>query len=732
MKVFWFVCLTLFTLAVAQHDHAAVSRSALSLTQASGNTTFHKEFTASSANNTIVARSCQYYTHAITNVQTTASTGYYFAIALDVTGLTSGVDVILSDSTGEILYDIAYFSGASASVPGVDYIGNCDGTGCIFEYYCEFYTTTSLLITISTGCNAESTSTLTTGKYDLRFTEYVETVQTIPSSRSLSVGASTLVTYSVSNPGPKNFAQFYHNLNPTPAESGIVSDLFIEANFTTSGSWLICYNANYLVNSFASTFSTVITGSSDANSCGTVCRQVTGTVVQIQVANSCAFACNANEDLWIGVAPTGSTSITTSFTIKLYYATTVTDFTLPTVTQINSTIYETEGYLTLSGGALCDPNAGDFSCADFYSFTLASIGFSTTNIDRTISPRVIISLYGVLNGVVELTVQRNAISLTGFDCSCATSLTCTAGDTTEQECALVIVPCLWSSDYSDEWVISLSTVSPNGNYDSSYPTTYGLRLEAGSYLSTSVPLSTWITPSRNTLSLQDSHIYKVVIGESDVTPDTIFTAILFSDLAQENLAFYWTTDLSCSATVTSCTLFADDGTTSRDSCKFVFTPCSENWVAGTTLYFIVGNYLGFTPTSEQAFQRTVEYTINWKLERASPVYAGITNIETVAPYLSAQQYVDVPNDDTISRVRVIISNTRGGNSTTFFNIGTFAGSCGDCFTFVDYCDSSSDHQSQTSDYIYDCEFLVSGCQVRGKRIYFATEIDTIYRAESSG
>jgi len=724
------VCLTLFTLAVAQHDHAAVSRSALSLTQATGNTTFHKEFTGSSANNTIVARSCQYYTHAITNVQTTANTGYYFAIALDVTGLTSGVDVILSDSTGEINYDIAYFSGASASVPGSDYIGSCDGTGCIFEYYCEFYTTTSLLITISTGCNAEGTSTLTTGKYDLRFTEYVETVQTIPASRTLSVGSSTLVVYSVSNPGPKNFAQFYHNLNPTPAESSIVSDLFIEANFTTSGSWLICYNTNYLVNSFAPTtsFQSDIDGSGDSNSCGTVCRQVTGTVVQIQVANSCAFACSTNQDLWIGVAPTGSTSVTTSFTIKLYYATTITGFTLPTITQINSTTYETEGYLTQSGGALCDPAAGDFSCADFYSFTLASIGFSTTNIDKTISPRVIISLYGVLNGVVDLTVQRNAISLNGFDCSCGTSLTCTAGDTTEQECALVIDPCLWSSDYSDEWVISVSTIESNGLYDASYPTTYGLKLEAGSYLSTSVPLSYWITPSRNTLRPEDSHVYKVVIGESDVTPDTIFTAILFSDLAQENLGFYWTTSLSCSSPIfDACSLYSDVDTDSRDSCKFVFTPCSENWVAGTTLYFIVGNYLNaLTPYAQQAFQRSVEYTINWKLERASPVYEGITNIETVERYLSAQQYIDVPNDDTISRVRVIISNTRGGRITTFFNIDAFAGSCSDCFTFVDSCDSASD-RFQTSDINYDCEFLVSGCHVRGKRIYFATEFDDYYR-----
>jgi len=145
-----------------------------------------------------------------------------------------------------------------------------------------------------------------------------------------------------------------------------------------------------------------------------------------------------------------------------------------------------------------------------------------------------------------------------------------------------------------------------------------------------------------------------VIGESDVTPDTIFTAILFSDLAQENLGFYWTTSLSCSSPIfDACSLYSDVDTDSRDSCKFVFTPCSENWVAGTTLYFIVGNYLNaLTPYAQQAFQRSVEYTINWKLERASPVYEGITNIETVERYLSAQQYIDVPNDDTISRVRV--------------------------------------------------------------------------------
>lgn len=746
MKVFWLVCLTLFALVAAQNDHLAEQRTALNLQPVALGTTYHSELAAAVTSQSIQGSNCEFYVHPVTNVRAPESNERgSFSISVDLsTTLSGGILITLMNTNGSVI-PFSEVRGTSASSVN-DYTVRCTASGCIIDYYCPS-TFQNLIVEISTDCTAGTVETTTV--YSITFTEYVEIIQTIPASRTLALTSGTIVSYSPNNHGTKNFVQFFHNLVPTVPETNAASRLVIQATLSNSASSFICYSYEGISITRVNTASPSSEGGSITDDfCNEIiCRQTSGSVITIEIP-ACSVACDLNTNLWIGVGQTNvANTFSTAINVTLFYNTDVVK--LPSVTQINSMKWETEGFLT--NEARCDIESGDFTCANFYSFTLGSIGFNTANINRDISPLIKVTLYGVFNGEVDMDIQRNAISGFGLlECDCELLSTCTVSDgfTDVNECTISITPCDWTTALTDEWVISLSSTNP-AQYSSLYPTTYGLRFEATSYSLTNVPVSSWITPYRSSIKIEDVHIYKFDFTESDISRDSILIAEFFTDLAEEDIVFGWNYELdTCNEPEGHCN---PHGTTNGDShafnsCRFFFTPCEgsspdANGFYGDirgvlkpgSLYFYVYFFDFDIKTPYRAFGRTVDYTIRFHLRNASPIYEGKTNVLTVYnEELSPQYYVDVPNDETIARVRVIVSNTFGGKITSYLNINDFAGDCVDCFTYFDYCSSRTfsfldlpvdGYFNGPEDMLFDCEILLPGCSVQGQRIYIASKFD---------
>jgi len=736
--------------AFAQFDHVADQGSPLNLgltvTDSNG---LHREFTSTVTNQFVVGGQCRQTVHSVTNVQLNngpLNSGTYFSLTLTRTTSNGTLSVSFGSPDGPY-YTILQAVGGTVSS---DTIGVCAVTSCTFRYYCSIYAPESPLeVIVDSDCNLGTNSI---NFYDLSVTQNIETIQIVPASRSLTQSSPVVNPFNTNNLGPANFVHYYHDLQPSVAEAGRSSRLYIEAvnwSTSTSGTAYICVSYDRMVASTSSlsqvspfsgnvdTAPITVSTISEPSGCPVTCAAgtITGSGSVILAVPACNNGCGFRETIWIGVrAP--STSVGSTYTVRLRFR----DFSVPDLVSINSTPAISDGALVDT----CNGEEGNFGCDDYYEITYASVGSPVVS-DRRVGPFLAVELFGVYNGVARLEVADGFLAGKASLCAgCTPFSTCTVcedpasrptSQCTRTDCWSVVQPCQWNSNLSNDWVFTVSAVSQD---DLNIPIEYGVRASIGSWPLTTVTPTAWETGQPNfgkVLVDYYSH-YQVTFTDAQIFDDSYFEVELYTNYDDDRVGFAWNfntlaDDGTCYGSAGRCTTNTNcaDGTVGIGSCRFAFVKCPISFsyqdyfsgdaqsgqVSGSkfselqagTYYFAVW---GVQPGS-LSYNNAIEYSIYWNYHRALPVYDQVTynNFIYNGDY-SPQYKLIVPDDDNIYQIRFRISDTQKGGITAYVNCGELAGSC-PCWTFDDSCSTNSATDS------YDCDLVLDRCQCDSGPIY---------------
>jgi len=751
-----FVCLV-----AAQFDHVSRQGSALSLGSAtSGANGLHREFSATVTSQFVVGGQCRDNVHTVSNVQLNngpLNSGTYFSVT--ITHNANGTLFTNFGSPDGPYYDILQAVGGTISTDGTT--GICPGsvTTCTFRYYCDIYPSENPLeVLVQTDCNLSGNPI---NFYDLSVTQLVETIQVIPASRSLAQSTAVVDPFSTTNLGPANFIHYYHDLNPTVAEAGASSRLYIEAvDFSAgaTGTAYICVSYDKMVASTNSlTGVTPFTGNLDTSpitvtsineptGCPITCAAGNGNSVTLAVP-ACNNGCGFRETIWIGVVPP-STSVATTYTVRLRFR----DFSVPDLITISATPSVSDGALVET----CNGQQGDFGCDDYFEITYASVG-SPSVPDRRVGPFLAVELFGVYNGAAKLELANGFLAgKTSLCAGCEPFSTCTVCEDpstrpgtgcTKTDCWSVVQPCQWNTDLSNDWVFTVSAVAQD---DATIPIEYGVRASIGSWPLTTVAPTAWETGQPNFGKVLVDHYshYQVTFTDAQIFDDSYFEVELYTNYDDDVVGFAWNfnrlaDDGTCYGSAGKCQTNTNcaDGNLAIGSCRFAFVNCpisntynsyfrgdqDAGQVSGSkfsqlqagTYYFAVW---GIQPGS-LSYNNAVEYTVYWNYHRAIPVYDQVTYTNFIYYNEYSPQYkFIVPEDDNIYQTRFRIADTQRGGLTAYVQCDNLAGDC-PCWTFSDFCRTrESDDLSGIN---YTCDLFVPNCACPSGIVYvsvFATEI----------
>ena len=752
MRALFVLILAVF--ALAQFEHVENQGSALNLGSSStGANGLHREFSASVTNQFVVGGDCKTTVHSVTNVQLNngpLNSGTYFSLTINHSANSS---LLVTFGTPTASFDILETIGGSITA---EVIGTCapSAAACTFHYYCDIYpSVTPLQVTIDTICNDASNPI---NFYDLSVTQYVETIQIVPASRSLTQSTAVIDPFAAGNLGPANFIHYYHDLNPTVAEAGASSRLYIEAinwSASSSGTAYICVSYDKMVAStsglsqvpaFTGNIDTdpiSVTTVSQPSGCSITCAAgtITGTGAVILAVPACNNGCGFKESIWIGVVPpSGSTGST--YTVRLRFR----DFSVPDLVTITASPSVSDGALVID----CNGQEGNFGCDDYFEITYASVG-SPAVADRRVGPFLAVELFGVYNGEAKLEISDGFLAgKTSLCPGCDVFSTCVVCDDpethsvcTHTDCWAVVQPCQWNTDLTNDWVFTVSAV---GQDDAQIPIEYGVRASIGSWPLTTVTPLAWETGQPNFGSVLVDHYqhYQITFTDAQIFDDSFFEVELFTNYDDDVVGFAWNfgslaDDGTCYGSLGSCrtNTNCNEGTLAVGSCRFEYIKCPINvdyddyfgssdvaQVSGAklsqlqagTYYFAVW---GVQPGS-LSYNNAIDYTIFWNYHRALPIYDHVTynNFVYYLDY-SPQYQLVVPEDDNIYSIRVRISDTYNGGVTAYARCGFLAGAC-PCWNADDIC-STVQPSGESSRNSYDCDLSISTCDCPSGIVYIS-------------
>ena len=655
MNINLFFTLLFVYLVSAQFDHVADQGSALNLASTLTDTNgLHRELSATVTGQFVVGGECRDTVHSVTNVQQNngpLNSGTYFSVTITRTASNGTLGIKFGSPDGPY-YNILQTTTGTVLASN---IGLCSSLSCTFRYYCAIYAAENPLeVVVDSECDI---ATNAINFYDLSVTQYVETIQIIPSSRSLTQSTAVVDPFNANNLGPANFVHYYHDLQPTVAEAGASSRLYIEAvNWSTSssGSAYICVSYDRMVASTNSLSSvppfngnidtapisnTLIT---EPSGCPITCAAgtITGTGSVILAVPACNNGCGFKETIWIGVVPPSS-SVGSTYTVRLRFR----DFSVPDLVTINATPSVSDGALVTT----CNGQQGNFGCDDYFEITYASVGSPAVS-DRRVGPFLAVELFGVYNGVAQLEVSDGFLAGQASLCNgCVPFSTCTVCDSPDtrptcqkSDCWSVVQPCQWNSDLSNDWVFTVSAVTQD---DDKVPIEYGVRASIGSWPLTTVTPTAWETGQPNFGKVLVDHYshYQVTFTDAQIFDDSYFEVELYTNFDDDVVGFAWNfnklaDDGTCYGSSGSCstnTNCAEGTPVNIGSCRFAFVKCpisisyddffrgqANNQVSGSkfdqlqagTYYFAVW---GKQPGS-LSYNNAIEYTIYWNYHRALP------------------------------------------------------------------------------------------------------------------
>lgn len=736
------------------------------------NPSLHSEQLATTVGNVIPGGDCVQNVHPVTNIN--QQEGSYFSVII-TPELGRSLSVITSDGND---FNIIEFSGGSATGT----VGSCTGSStCEFFYYCDDYSTVSSATVRVFSSKAETTDSSIT--YDLQFRQFTESIQDM-TSRTFTQATGVASPFDTTNPGPQNFVQYYHDLDATLAEESASGRLFVEVSGFNSatGTAYVCVSNSGLV-AYNGPLGSIAVGSDNVDTdpinnidsfvstpagCPATCNSdnLAGGDDSVIVAfDACTASsnCGLDQDLYIGVIPPGSGS---TYTVTVHFR----SFSVPSVVQITSAVFTADGELTDSTG-FCDGTLGDFSCDNYYELVNAG---SFVTADPARGPFVRADIFGVYDGTVSAFLTDGNLAGTESLCSgCSIVDSCTTvcsdGSCDRVECYLMAYPCDWNSQLTNEWVVTVSGDSQNDSQDF---IEYGIEVEVGEF-----PLDT-VLPNIDSFSLgsvlpRSYHHYQVTFTADDIFDDSLFAVELYSNSEQEDVRLMWRYNS-----------VADDGTclgydglcNTNDSpdgsfCRFEFLCCP---IASTYSSYITrqgytdnsyggdfGSFYGyddddFDYTSipddfnlsdnglkvaelragtyyfavqggvkqDLVFRESIDYTLSWTFTRSVPIYDGVTSLHHVynGDY-SPQYFIDIPDDETIERIEVRISDVINGEVTAYLNCGALAGDC-PCWEAQDQCSAIERALGNAINYggpAQDCVLRADPCTCAGQRLYVSVQ-----------
>lgn len=354
---------SLFVGVNAQFDHTLRNAAGLSLVAAANNPQNGISQFSATANDQVVGASCRCNLHTVSNVRINNgpfNSGSYFEVTLSNT---ANATLYYYFGTNSDTFEILDVLNNGASASAFLGFGTCAPSlnTCTFDYYCDIYPNVATLQLVVCSNLDDNTINDAINFYTVGVRQYTANVQTIPASRTITQSSAVVNTYAASNLGPSNFVHYYHQLQATPAESGASSRLFIKATNWggPTGSAYICVSFGSLVANTNSLSGVVSPGgdingpniipnsvfTNDPEFCTTYCQQgsINGAGSSVVVSFPACFDddCGFPENLWIGVrtpsAATGST-----YTLSVSFR----DFSVPTLTAINSFITEVDADIT--------------------------------------------------------------------------------------------------------------------------------------------------------------------------------------------------------------------------------------------------------------------------------------------------------------------------------------------------------------------------------------------------
>lgn len=737
--------------SLAQFDHVEEQGAALNLGSATSDANgLHREFTATVTNQFVVGGQCRETVHSVTNVQVNngpLNSGTYFSLTVTQTNANGTLNVKFGSPAGPY-YRILQTVGGSISTDLITGICAGSATSCTFRYYCSIYTSeTPLEVLVETDCGATNQINF----YGLSVTQYVETIQIIPATRSLTQSTAVIDPFRVENLGPANFVHYYHDLAPTVAEAGANSRLYIEAvNWSTSssGTAYICVSYDRMVASTSSlsqvspfsgnidTAPITVTTVSEPSGCSITCAAgtITGTGSVILAVPACNNDnCGFKESIWIGVVPP-STSVGSTYTVRLRFR----DVSVPDLITLNATPSVSDGALVVS----CNGQNGDFGCDDYFEITYASVGSPAVS-DRRVGPFLAVELFGVYNGIAKLEVADGFLAGSSLCNGCEPFSTCTVCEAPETrnnlcshtDCWRVVQPCQWNSALSNDWVFTVSAVDQD---DATIPIEYGVRASIGSWPLTTVTPTAWETGQPNFGKVLVDHYshYQVTFTDAQIFDDSYFEVELYTNYDDDVVAFAWNFNMladdgTCYGSSGKCSTNTNcaGGNVDIGSCRFAFINCpgsfsynsyfngqqDDGQVSGNkrdqlqagTYYFAVW---GVQPGS-MSYNNAIEYTIYWNYHRALPIYDQVTynNFVYFGDY-SPQYRIVVPDDSNIYQTRIRIADTQQGGVTAYARCNALAGTC-PCWSASAQCVTSEAAS------VYSCDLTIFSCECPEGIIY---------------
>mmetsp|Transcript_7783 Transcript_7783/g.13095 ORF Transcript_7783/g.13095 Transcript_7783/m.13095 type:complete len:3364 (+) Transcript_7783:26-10117(+) len=711
MKVLLF-CFALFAVfALGQFDQTRDEQSTLSLSVVE-NGDRHDEFSDSVLNQAVANNACRESYHDVTNVRTNNgpfNSGTYFTIEFNTaTGNDDSIDFYLYDPQEDYIFDILRVVGSGSLSLGNTH-GQCPpNSDCVFEYYCELYSETdssNLEIIVSTSNNGASD---VLSFYDVTFTQYVEVVSIIPSSRTFTQSTPVSDPFDGANLAPENFIQYYHELDATVAELNAEGYFFIEVtDFNdVSGTGYVCYSFETIVstddNLIGTTNNALLNNNPDRdassdtitspNGCSIECAA--GTIssgsgsIYIPIP-ACSTLCD-NTNIWIGVRPPGTDA---TYTVSIVTDTT----TVPEVTSISAPV-EIGGQVYESSN--CDLSEGEFTCADYYRLTNANLndnGYIT------------VELYGLSN--LAATIYLTPVGLGGDAECCSSSVSCSVDDetsTSDHYCSIVINSCDFEISNANDYYI---TVQGDNVPDDTEPSYYSFRVTTGQYTDISVDIeSTGFAQFTDSVLPQQYVHYSVDFTNLDIFTSSNFIAEVYAENpVDEILSFYWNrgglAGDGCFESMGACETFTEcdyyNGVTFsyedlKGQCRFQFLPCeyevSEDYYLYNSFSPDSGNYhvsqltndIYYFSVSVVDFDDNVvpgvKYTLSFELLQPIPIFENVIQKGQVFfTEHSAQYMVHVPNDVTITTVTAELDGISNGVLRMFMQCGAPTGRC-PCYT----------------------------------------------------
>lgn len=708
------ILLCLFVVyAFAQFDLQVDVQPALSLDN-TVNTNFHQEYSDTVAGE-VVYNLCDYSKHTVNNVRTTNTlnnAGSYFRLSFTFVTNAVSVDIEFGTDLDDDTYDVDGFnilrsttsSGFSGSV------ATCISGTCTYDYFCDTYpAVTPLYVLIHTNDGTSTTPEFAT--YNLTVTQFVEDVQIISGGRIFNQNVAVSDQFAVSNPGPKNYFQYYHDLNLLAGELFDESHLYVNvAGFgNVTGTAIVCVSFDGIISNEGATVSSSFSGNftpanaptpinSPNSPCEVYCSSasVSFGVGNVYVPFDICDDGLCGQDLWIGVRPPAGSPST--YEIEIVVDNT---FVVPVTPIVSST---SSFYGTVSD--TCVGVNGDYSCFSVYSI-------ENVNTAPDVFLRIEVTGYA---GSGDAWLSLDAPNSNSDSCApCYTAIDDCSFSSTDDSCVMWVRPCDYNSTFN-----YILNIEGTAQLDAEFPIEFAIDITLTAAPVTNVQPTDVIIGQ---IIEKNYYHYAVTFTSENIWDDSHFSVELVPGKSAENtLNLAWNYnelagDGSCYDNRGHCStsLQCDDYDGSEmyydevAICRFLFLDCpiveyqerfedpivdddfddddDANRTDGLRVAQLSPGiyYFAIWESGSMRYNTEIDFTLHFNHLRSIPLYENVIALSSVYFLEYTPQYkIVVPQDASIGGVTVVIDNVQNGAADFYTNCGSLAGDC-PCWDFGDKC-----------------------------------------------